>query len=90
MNHETMWSYTTPHISLCSAPTSAHMHSCHVHNMYPPPQIVPQQFSGCFPPPPHQGYAGFATPPNTLPVNSQHYTQQHIPTQVNVKNNYKN
>lgn len=88
MNHEAVWSYPpSPHISLCTAPPGAppHMHSCHMHNMYPTPhhhhpQLVPQQFpAGCLP---HQSYGGFATAPNALTVSNQHYTtHQHLQPQ---------
>ncbi|XP_031332977.1 RING finger protein 44 isoform X3 [Photinus pyralis] len=83
VNHEAVWSYTPPHISLCSAPPGAppHMHSCHVHNIYPPPhQLIPQQYPNCFPP---QGYGGFTNTPNALPVSNQHYphSHQHLPPQ---------
>lgn len=84
VNHEAVWSYTAPHISLCSAPPGAppHMHSCHVHNIYPPHQLMPQQYPGCLPP--HQGYGGFPSTPNALPVSNQHYPHphQHLPPQV--------
>ncbi|KAF2879206.1 hypothetical protein ILUMI_26961 [Ignelater luminosus] len=83
VNHEAVWSYTAPHISLCSAPPGAppHMHSCHVHNIYPPHQLMPQQYPGCLPP--HQGYGGFPSTPNALPVSNQHYPHphQHLPPQ---------
>ncbi|KAJ8983913.1 hypothetical protein NQ317_006717 [Molorchus minor] len=68
VNHEAMWSYTpSPHISLCTAPPGAppHMHSCHVHNMYAGPHLVPQQFPGCLP---HQSYGAFPTAPSALSV----------------------
>lgn len=84
VNHETMWGYTAPpHISLCTAPPGAppHMHSCHVHNVYPSHQLMSQQFSACIPHP-HQGYGPFTNPPGALPVPGQHYPHQHLPPQV--------
>lgn len=81
MNHEAVWSYTpSPHISLCTAPPGAppHLHSCHVHNVYAGPQLVPQQFPGCLP---HQSYGAFPTTPSALSVSNQHYPHQHLPPQ---------
>lgn len=90
VNHETMWGYTAPpHISLCTAPPGAppHMHSCHMHNVYPSHQLMSQQFSACIPHPhphAHQGpYGPFTNPPGALSVAGQHYaTHQHLPPQV--------
>ncbi|XP_022904765.1 E3 ubiquitin-protein ligase RNF38 isoform X2 [Onthophagus taurus] len=74
-HHDSIWNIT-PHISLCSAPPGAppHMHTCHVHNMYPPQIVAAQQFPGCLP---HQGYGGFPNPPNALSVPNQHYPHPH-------------
>ncbi|XP_018328289.1 RING finger protein 44-like [Agrilus planipennis] len=97
VNHETVWSYTAPppHISLCSAPAGAphHMHTCHVHNIYPAPPPPPthhqlmaaQQFAappGCLPA--HQSYGAFSGGTGNLAVPGQHYTHhphQHISPQ---------
>lgn len=82
MNHEAMWSYTPPpHISLCTAPPGAppHLHSCHLHNMYAGPQLVPHQFTGCLP---HQSYGAFPATPSALSVSNQQYPHQHLPPQV--------
>lgn len=85
MNHEAVWNYTAPHISLCAGPAGAppHVHSCHVHSMYPAPhQLLPQQFAPCIQP--HQGYGAFPTTPSPLSVSNQHFTHphQHLAAQV--------
>lgn len=82
VNHEAMWGYpASPHISLCTAPPGAppHMHSCHVHNVYPSHQLMSQQFPACLP---HQGYGPFPNTPGALSVTGQHYAHQHLPPQV--------
>lgn len=54
------------------------MHTCHVHNIYPPShQIMPQQYPNCLPPP-HQGYPGYPNTPSALPpVSNQHFPHPH-------------
>lgn len=75
-HHENMWTYTGPHVSVCTAPAGAppHMHSCHL--MYQAHQLMPQQCPGFI-------AAHFPNPPSAISVSNQHYahTHQHIPPQ---------